>query len=306
MTTLALIGLGKMGANMARRLRRGGIEVVGYDHHPKITQQLAQEEGLIAAHSLSQAVAFLAVPRVVWLMLPAGDATKETVKELADLLSAGDVVVDGGNAHYQDSQRRAALLAERAIRFSDVGTSGGIWGLENGYCLMAGGAPETLAVIEPLLRVLAPAPDRGWAHVGPAGAGHYAKMIHNGIEYGLMQAYAEGFALLRGKTGFDLDLAAISELWRHSSVVRSWLLDLIAEGLARDQTLSDLAPVVADSGEGRWTVQEAITQGVSVPVIAGALMVRFASQDQTGYAERLLSLMRRAFGGHTVKKSDNT
>ncbi|WIM06197.1 MAG: decarboxylating 6-phosphogluconate dehydrogenase [Candidatus Nitricoxidivorans perseverans] len=300
---LAMIGLGKMGGNMVRRLRRAGVEVVGFDRDAKVVSGLANECGMIAADSVADAVAKLSSLRVVWLMLPSGEPTERQLRDLAPMLSPGDVVVDGGNSNYKDSQRRGAWLAERGIGFMDAGTSGGVWGLDNGYCLMVGGTPETARIMEPVLRALAPAPDRGWAHVGPVGAGHYTKMIHNGIEYGMMQALAEGLELMRGKKEFDLDLARIAELWRHGSVVRSWLLDLTAEALKGDQDLDAVAPFVADSGEGRWTVVEAVEQGVAAPVLTLALQMRFASQDGTGYGYRLLSLMRNAFGGHAVKES---
>lgn len=300
---MGIVGLGKMGANMARRLCRGGIEVVGYNRSPEIVQTLAAEEGLIPAASLAEVVAKLSSPRVVWLMLPAGETTELAIRELIPMLVRGDVIVDGGNSNYHESERRGRLCAEAGIGFADVGTSGGIWGLGNGYCLMAGGASEVVREIEPALKVLAPAPDRGWAHVGPVGAGHFTKMIHNGIEYGMMQAFAEGFALLRGKHEYHLDLGQIAELWRHSSVVRSWLLDLSAEALRHDQTLANVAPYVADSGEGRWTVDESIVQGVPAPVLTLAVQMRFTSQDKEGYPFRLLAMMRNAFGGHAVKKS---
>jgi 6-phosphogluconate dehydrogenase len=300
---LAMVGLGKMGGNMATRLRRAGVEVVGYNRSPEIVQQLAQKEGLIAAGSVADAVARLSAPRVVWLMLPAGDATEEMIDQLIPLLEKGDVVIDGGNSNYHDSQRRGVKLAQHGLRFADVGTSGGIWGLANGYCLMAGGDKATIDILAPALKALAPAPDRGWAHVGPVGAGHFTKMIHNGIEYGMMQAFAEGFALMKGKSEFNLDLAQISELWRHSSVVRSWLLDLTAESLKHDQTLDGLAPLVPDSGEGRWTAIESIDQGIAAPVIASSLYMRFASQGKADYGHKLLSLMRNAFGGHAMKTS---
>jgi 6-phosphogluconate dehydrogenase len=300
---LAMVGLGKMGGNMVRRLCRGGIEVVGYGRSPEVVDSLAAEEGMVAASSMADAVSKLESPRVVWLMLPSGETTEEQIRELALLLAEGDIVIDGGNSNYKDSQRRGAWLAERGIGFMDAGTSGGIWGLENGYCLMVGATPEVAKIMEPVLKALAPAPDRGWAHVGPVGSGHYTKMIHNGIEYGMMQAMAEGLELLRGKQEFALDLAQVTELWRHSSVVRSWLLDLTAEGLKDDQTLDKVAPYVADSGEGRWTVMEAVEQGVAAPVLTLALQMRFASQNETGYGYRLLSMMRNAFGGHAVKQT---
>lgn len=301
---MAMIGLGRMGGNMARRLCRGGIEVVGYNRSRDIVDTLAREEGLIPADSLEDAVARLESPRLVWLMLPAGAVTESHLERLYSLLAAGDVVIDGGNANYHDSQHRGARLAEQGIHFVDAGTSGGVWGLDNGYCLMVGGEVAAIEALSPALKILAPAADRGWAHVGPVGAGHFTKMVHNGIEYGMMQALAEGLALLKGKEAFDLDLAQVTELWRHGSVVRSWLLELSAEALGRDQTLEDIAPVVADSGEGRWTAVEAIDQGVALPVISLALAMRFASQDQAGYANRLLAMMRNAFGGHAVEKRE--
>ena len=299
---IAMVGLGKMGGNMARRLRRGGIGVVGYTHSPEAVASLVAEEGMVAASSVADAVSKLQSPRVVWLMLPSGETTENQIRELAPMLARGDIVVDGGNSNYKDSQRRGAWLAEQGIGFMDAGTSGGIWGLENGYCLMVGATPEVAKVMEPVLKALAPAPDRGWAHVGPVGSGHFTKMIHNGIEYGMMQAMAEGLELLRGKQEFSLDLAQITELWRHSSVVRSWLLDLTAQALKDDQTLDKVAPYVADSGEGRWTAVEAVEQGVAAPVLTLALQMRFASQDEAGYGYRLLSMMRNAFGGHEVKQ----
>ncbi len=300
---MAMIGLGKMGGNMVRRLRRGGVEVVGYDRAPEVVAQLVAEAGMLTATSVADAVAKLSGPRVVWLMLPSGEPTEQQVRALVPLLSKGDIIVDGGNSNYHDSQRRGAWLAEQGIGFMDSGTSGGIWGLENGYCLMVGATDAVAKTMNPILQALAPAADRGWAHVGPIGAGHFTKMIHNGIEYGMMQSFAEGLELLRGKKEFALDLAQITELWRHSSVVRSWLLDLTAEALKHDQELTKIAPYVPDSGEGRWTVVEAIDQGVAAPVLTLALQMRFTSQDGTGYGYRLLSTMRNAFGGHAVKSS---
>lgn len=299
---MAMVGLGKMGANMVRRLRRGGVEVVGYDRTREVVAALTAEAEMIAAEGLVDLVGKLPAPRVVWLMLPAGAITEAALSELRGLLSAGDLIVDGGNANYHDSQRRGAWLADAGIEFVDAGTSGGIWGLENGYCLMVGGNAAAIALLTPALQVLAPGRDYGWAHVGPIGAGHFTKMVHNGIEYGMMQALAEGFALLRGKQEFGLDLAQIGELWKHGSVVRSWLLDLTADALQADQTLENIKPVVPDSGEGRWTAVEAIDQGQALPVISMALAMRFASQDQEGYANRLLAMMRNAFGGHAVTK----
>ncbi len=298
---LAMIGLGKMGANMARRLCRKGIEVVGYDRDAATVAGLAAETSMVSAVSVADAVSKLTAPRVVWLMLPSGDPTENQLKELAAMLSPGDVVIDGGNSNYKDSQRRGAWLAELGIEFMDAGTSGGVWGLDNGYCLMVGGSKEVAAIMTPVLQALAPAPDRGWAHVGPVGAGHYSKMLHNGIEYGMMQALAEGLDLLKNKKEFDFDLAQLTELWRHGSVVRSWLLDLTADALKEDQELAAIAPHVSDSGEGRWTVIDSVEQGVAAPVLTLALQMRFASQDDTGYANRLLAMMRNAFGGHAIK-----
>ena len=298
---LAMIGLGKMGANMVRRLCRQGIEVVGYDRDAATVARLGAEAAMITASSVSDAVSKLSAPRIVWLMLPSGDPTEIQLQELAAMLSPGDVVIDGGNSNYKDSQRRGAWLAGLGIEFMDAGTSGGVWGLDNGYCLMVGGSKEVASIMTPVLQALAPAPDRGWAHVGPVGAGHYSKMLHNGIEYGMMQALAEGLDLLKNKKEFDFDLAQLTELWRHGSVVRSWLLDLTADALKDDQELKSIAPHVSDSGEGRWTVIDSVEQGIAAPVLTLALQMRFASQDDTGYANRLLSMMRNAFGGHAIK-----
>ena len=299
---MGMIGLGKMGGNMATRLRRGGIEVVGYDRSAEVLQKLARDEGVIAADSVPDLVAKLPTPRIVWIMLPSGPITESQIDELAQILSRDDIVIDGGNSNYHDSMRRGERLAAKGIGFMDAGTSGGIWGLENGYCLMVGAEPKVASRVEPILRALAPSPETGWAHVGPVGSGHYVKMVHNGIEYGMMQALAEGLALMESKQEFSLDLAQVSELWRHASVVRSWLLDLTAEALKTDRTLENVAPYVADSGEGRWTAIEAIEQGVAAPVLSLALQMRFASQDEEGYGFKLLSLMRNAFGGHAVKE----
>jgi len=300
---MAMIGLGKMGGNMVRRLRRGNIEVVGFDRSNEVVSQLVKEAGMLAASSVEDAVSKLSSPRIVWLMLPSGEPTEQQIHALIPVLGKGDIIVDGGNSNYHDSQRRGALLAAQGIGFMDSGTSGGIWGLENGYCLMVGATDSVANTMTPILQALAPASDRGWAHVGPVGSGHFTKMIHNGIEYGMMQSLAEGLELLRGKQEFNLDLAQITELWRHSSVVRSWLLDLTAEALKVDQKLVDIAPFVPDSGEGRWTVVESIDQGVAAPVLTLALQMRFNSQNQTGYGYRLLSTMRNAFGGHAVKQA---
>jgi 6-phosphogluconate dehydrogenase len=299
---MAMIGLGKMGGNMVRRLRKGKIEVIGFDRSTEVVAQLVKEAGMVAASSAEDAVSKLSSPRIVWLMLPSGDPTEQQIRALAPLLGKGDIIVDGGNSNYHDSQRRGTWLAEQGIGFMDAGTSGGIWGLENGYCLMVGASNAVAKTMTPILQALAPAADRGWAHVGPVGSGHFTKMIHNGIEYGMMQSFAEGLELLRGKKEFNLDLAEITELWRHSSVVRSWLLDLTAEALKVDQDLGNIAPFVPDSGEGRWTVIESVDQGVAAPVLTLALQMRFNSQSETGYGYRVLSTMRNAFGGHAVKK----
>ena len=297
---IGMIGLGRMGANMATRLVRGAHEVVAFDRSPDAAARAATA-GAAAAASLDDLVRRLRPPRAVWIMVPAGEPTETTVSALREQLAERDVVIDGGNSNYKDSMRRAAALAERGVHFMDVGTSGGIWGLEEGYSLMVGGDPGAAARLRPIFETLAPAPDRGWAHVGPSGAGHFVKMVHNGIEYGLMEAYAEGFSILRHKTEFELDLPAVAELWRHGSVVRSWLLDLAARALADDPTLKDVAPYVSDSGEGRWTVSEAIDLDVPAPVITLALIQRLRSRDEESFADRLLAALRNQFGGHAVK-----
>ncbi|MGQ9685605.1 MAG: phosphogluconate dehydrogenase (NAD(+)-dependent, decarboxylating) [Thiobacillaceae bacterium] len=299
---IGLYGLGRMGGNMAKRLSRGGVRVLAHNRSFEVARKIADEEAHIAAcRSLEEMVAGLPAPRVVWLMLPAGEATELAVNTLSDMLSPGDLLVDGANGYYKDAQRRALVAEGRGLDFVDVGVSGGIWGLDNGYCLMAGGRQEAVQRLVPYLKILAPAPDRGWLHVGPSGAGQFVKMVHNGIEYGMMQAFAEGFALMQAKEEYGLDLAAIAELWRHGSVVRSWLLDLTADFLKADQTLADIEPFVADSGEGRWTALEAVDQGVPTPVMSLALMMRFASQGRNDYANKLLAMMRKGFGGHAVK-----
>ncbi len=298
---VGMIGLGKMGGNMARRLIEGGIAVAGYAEDREAAARLAAEHGLTVADSTRDLVAKLTAPRVVWLMLPAGDVTQAYVDELADLLEAGDLLVDGANSFYKDSMHRSEGLTGRGIGFVDAGVSGGVWGRENGYAIMLGGARDAVERLRPAIEVLAPAPDRGWVHAGPAGSGHFVKMIHNGIEYGMMQAYAEGFALMRGRDEFQLDLAAIAETWRHGSVVRSWLLDLTAEVLASDQDLEGIRAFVADSGEGRWTALEGIEQGIPTPVMSLALMARFASQGRQDYSAKLLAMMRQQFGGHSIQ-----
>ena len=298
---IAVIGLGKMGANIAQRLLLAGHRVVGYDRAPELTRTLASEHGLIPAFSLPEVVAALKPPRLAWIMVPSGAATEETVQALAGLLSSGDVLIDGGNTYYKDDLRRAKELEARGLHYVDVGTSGGIWGLKEGYSLMIGGDPGIIESLRPVFETLAPAPDRGWGRVGPVGAGHFVKMIHNGIEYGLMQAYAEGFEILHAKKEFGLDLEQVSQIWRYGSVVRSWLLDLTADALAEDPELSRLEGWVADSGEGRWTVAEAIDLDVPAPVITLALQARFVSRQDESFAAKLLAAMRNQFGGHAVK-----
>ena len=297
----AMIGLGRMGGNMARRLRRGAAEIAVYNRSGEVAETLAQETGAQVLKSLEQ-VTELASPRVVWLMLPAGAATEQAIEVLVPHLTRGDLVVDGGNAFYKDSMRRAALLRAHGIEFADAGVSGGVWGLENGYALMIGGSDTAIATLEPYIKILAPTATSGWLHCGPAGSGHFVKMIHNGIEYGMMQAFAEGFALLKAKQEFALDLGAIAEMWRHGSVVRSWLLDLTAEFLRDDSELVNIEPHVADSGEGRWTALEAIEQGVPAPVMSLSLMMRFATQGKNDYPAKMLAMMRKGFGGHAVKQ----
>ncbi len=300
---IGIYGLGRMGANMARRLARGGAKPALLNRTFQVAQSLAEETGGLACENEQAWLDSLDAPRIVWLMLPAGEATETAIESLLPRLKAGDVLVNGANGYYQDAQRHAALLAQKGALFMDAGVSGGVWGLENGYALMVGGEKAAVAALEPYLKILAPAPDQGWLHCGPAGSGHFVKMIHNGIEYGMMQAFAEGFALMQGKTEFNLDLAAIAEMWRHGSVVRSWLLDLTAEFLAEGADLDAVQPVVADSGEGRWTVLESVHQGVPAPVMSLALMTRFDSQGRADFGNKMLAKMRQAFGGHAVRKS---
>ena len=298
---LAMIGLGRMGANMAERLVRGGHTVRGYDPGEAARQQ-AEARGIAPHANLQNAVAALPTPRVVWLMVPAGQVVDDTIAQLRPLLAAGDTVIDGGNSNYKDTQRRGAQLAEAGIHYIDCGTSGGVWGLAEGYSLMIGGDAGAVARLQPVFATLAPTPQTGWGHVGPSGAGHFAKMIHNGIEYGMMQAYAEGFAILKHKQAMDFDLGALAEIWRHGSVVRSWLLDLTADALKKNPQMDGIAPYVADSGEGRWTVAEAIDLNVSAPVITLSLLERLRSRDDDSYADKLLAAMRNEFGGHAVKQ----
>ncbi|HSB94986.1 MAG TPA: decarboxylating 6-phosphogluconate dehydrogenase [Spongiibacteraceae bacterium] len=298
---LGMIGLGRMGANMAERLVRAGHAVVGFDPSADALQRAVQQ-GIADATSIEVLVGRLTAPRTIWLMVPAGAVVDQTIDLLLPYLAPGDVVIDGGNSNYKDTLRRAEALAAQRITLVDVGTSGGVWGLENGYSMMLGGDAATITRLQPIFASLAPLPDSGWGRVGPSGSGHFSKMIHNGIEYGLMAAYAEGFALLRHKSEFDLDLAQIAEIWRSGSVVRSWLLDLTAAALQENPTLDGIAPYVADSGEGRWTVFEAIDLDVAAPVITAALMQRLRSREQDSFADKLLAALRHQFGGHQVKQ----
>jgi 6-phosphogluconate dehydrogenase len=298
---LGMIGLGKMGANMAQRLVRGGHRVVGFDPGAEARARV-EAFGAESTDSLQAMVASLATPRAVWMMVPAGDITGSTVDALFSLLSAGDTIIDGGNSNYKNTLDRAKAAAEKGLHYVDSGTSGGVWGLEQGYSLMIGGDTNAVERLRPIFETLAPARDRGWGRVGPAGSGHFTKMIHNGIEYGLMQAYAEGFSILGHKKEFDLDLHQIAEVWRHGSVVRSWLLDITADALGDNPTLDGIAPFVPDSGEGRWTVAEAIDLDVPAPVITQSLIERLRSRDTDSFTDKLLSMMRNGFGGHAVKK----
>jgi len=297
---IAMIGLGRMGANMAQRLMRGGHQVVGYDPAEAARASLEQK-GAGSAASLEQLVAKLKAPRVLWLMVPAGAITDATVTGLTPLLAAGDTIIDGGNSNYRDTQRRAAALAPKRIHYVDSGTSGGVWGLAEGYSMMIGGDEAVVERLRPIFETLAPAADRGWGRVGAVGSGHFTKMVHNGIEYGLMQAYAEGFSILEHKDEFKLDLHQIAEIWRYGSVVRSWLLDLTSDALQKNPTLKGIAPYVADSGEGRWTVAEAIELGVPAPVITLSLLQRLTSRDADSFSDKLLAAMRNQFGGHAIK-----
>jgi len=299
---LAMIGLGKMGANMTSRLLNAGHRVVAYDLNKDAVTRL-EKEGAVRAYSLKEVKAKLAPPRVLWVMVPAGEPTEQTIGNLSEIMDADDIVIDGGNSNYKDTKKRAIFLKEKGFHFVDVGTSGGIWGLKEGYSMMIGGENEIIKKLRPIFETLAPAKDRGWGYVGPNGAGHFVKMVHNGIEYGLMQAYAEGFDILKHRQEFDLDLRQVGEIWQHGSVVRSWLLDLTVAALEKDPDLTDIKGWVADSGEGRWTVAEAIELDVPAPVITLSLMMRFVSRMDESYAAKLLAAMRNQFGGHEVKKN---
>jgi 6-phosphogluconate dehydrogenase len=300
---LAMIGLGKMGLNMSTRLVRGGHRVIGYARTAASVEE-AVKLGAEGAHTLEEVVRQLKTPRIIWLMIPAGKVTDDTIEKLLTLLETGDTIIDGGNSNYKESVRHAALLEPKGIEFVDCGTSGGVWGITEGYSLMIGGKREVVEKMRPIFETLAPAADKGWGYVGPHGAGHYVKMIHNGIEYGMMQALAEGFSIMKAKKEFGLDLSQISHIWQHGSVVRSWLLDLAARALDQDKDLTDIKPWVADSGEGRWTVFESIDLDVPAPVITLSLQTRFASRDEENFTARMLAALRNQFGGHAVQKSE--
>jgi 6-phosphogluconate dehydrogenase len=297
---LGMVGLGKMGGFMTERLIRGGHRVIGFDHDPAVVQKLA-EKGAVSANSLDNIISQLKPPRAIWLMVPAGDPVDQTIAALVPHLAPGDTIIDGGNSYYKDSVRRAAALAPKKINFVDCGTSGGVWGITEGYSMMVGGDADVVKRLSPIFETLAPGPDKGWGRVGPAGSGHFVKMVHNGIEYGIMQAYAEGLDLLRHKKEFSLDLLQVGKIWQFGSVIRSWLLDLTVDALSKNPTLSGIEGYVTDSGEGRWTVIEGVELGVPVPVISGALDMRFRSQDPEPFANKLLAMMRHEFGGHAVK-----
>ena len=298
---VGMVGLGRMGGNMSERLRRGGHRVVSYDRDPD-ARKAAADAGCEVVDALEQLADALPAPRVVWVMVPSGDPTEATVAALGEALEPGDAVVDGGNSNYNDTMRRGAALQRNGVRMLDAGVSGGVWGLAEGYCLMVGGDPETVAQVEPVFRTLAPSHDAGYAHVGALGAGHFVKMVHNGIEYGLMQAYAEGFELMKAKQSLGLDLPQVAEVWRHGSVIRSWLLDLTAAALSEDKDLEEVVPWVDDSGEGRWTVEESVRLATPIPVISIALQARFRSRSEDQFGFKLLAAMRNQFGGHAVRR----
>ena len=297
---LGMVGLGRMGANMVERLVRGGHRVVGYDRDAGAVARVTAA-GAGGADSLASLAGNLGKPRAIWIMVPSGAPVDETIAALLPHLSKNDILIDGGNSNYKDTQRRAVSLKGQGFQFVDVGTSGGIWGLKEGYSMMVGGEKTSIEYLRPLLETLAPAKDQGWGHVGPSGAGHFVKMVHNGIEYGMMQAYAEGFAVLKKKNEFTLDMHQISEIWRTGSVVRSWLLDLLSIALKDNPEMSGIAPYVSDSGEGRWTVAEAIDLDVPAPIITLSLLQRLTSRDSDPYSDKLLAAMRNQFGGHAIK-----
>ena len=299
---LGMVGLGRMGAYMVERLVDGGHRVVGYDRDPAAVARVTAS-GASGSDSLASLAGKLGKPRAIWIMVPSGAAVDETIAALIPHLSKDDILIDGGNSNYKDTQRRAMSVKSQGFQFVDVGTSGGIWGLEEGYSMMVGGDEATVEYLRPLLETLAPAKDQGWGHVGPSGSGHFVKMIHNGIEYGMMQAYAEGFAILKKKDEFALDMHQISEIWRTGSVVRSWLLDLLSIALKENAEMAGIAPYVSDSGEGRWTVAEAIDLDVPAPVITLSLLQRLTSRESDSYSDKLLAAMRNQFGGHAIKEA---
>ncbi len=299
---LGLIGLGKMGGNMAERLRRAGHKVVGFDFSADAVKRLT-DAGSMGVSSLEDLVKNLHAPRAIWIMVPAGDPVDETIAKLKPMMQKGDIFIDGGNSNYKDSQKRHDALKPEGFEFVDVGTSGGIWGITEGYSMMIGGDADVVETLRPVFEALAPSPTTGWGRVGPAGSGHFVKMIHNGIEYGMMESYAEGFSIMKAKKALVLDLTQISEIWRYGSVVRSWLLDLTADALKKNPELEGLEAFVPDSGEGRWTVYEAIDLNVSAPVITESLIRRLRSREENNFTDRMLSVMRNEFGGHDVKKS---
>jgi 6-phosphogluconate dehydrogenase len=298
---LGIIGLGKMGGNMAERLRLAGHKVVGFDFSAEATKKLT-DAGSVGVSSLQDLVKNLSAPRAIWLMVPAGKPVDDTIAKLKPLMEKGDIFIDGGNSMYKDSQRRYKEQEADGFKFVDVGTSGGVWGLKEGYSMMIGGDKDVVEHLRPIFEALAPGKDFGWGYMGPAGSGHFVKMVHNGIEYGMMQAYAEGFSIMGQKKELNLDLTQIAEVWRFGSVVRSWLLDLTAEALKKDPGLTDLEAYVEDSGEGRWTVMEAIDLNISAPVITESLIRRIRSREENNFTDRMLAIMRNAFGGHAVKK----
>jgi len=298
---LGMIGLGRMGGNMAERLRLGGHQVIGFDFNAEAVAKLSAS-GNVGVSSLEEMAGKFTGRKAIWIMVPQGKPVDETIAKLEPLLKKGDILIDGGNSNYKDSQRRYKEVTAKGFQFVDVGTSGGVWGLKEGYSMMVGGDKEAVEYLRPIFETLAPGKDKGWGHMGPAGSGHFVKMVHNGIEYGLMQAYAEGFTIMEKKEEFHLDLAQISEVWRYGSVVRSWLLDLTADALKHNPTLEGLQAYVSDSGEGRWTVFEAIDLNVSAPVITESLIRRIRSREENNFTDRMLAIMRNAFGGHAVKK----
>jgi 6-phosphogluconate dehydrogenase len=298
---LGMVGLGRMGANMAERLLRGGHKVVGFDPNADARKAL-ESKGASTVDSLQSLVKALSTPRVIWLMVPSGKITDDAVDTLLPLLAAGDSIIDGGNSNYKDTLRRAESYRAKNVGYVDSGTSGGVWGLQEGYSMMVGGDEKTVEALRPIFETLAPTKAKGWGRVGPVGSGHYTKMVHNGIEYGLMQAYAEGFSILKHKKEFALDLHQIGEIWRYGSVVRSWLLDLTTEALGKNPQMDGIAPYVADSGEGRWTVDAALELDVPAPIITLSLLERLRSRDTESFSDKLLSAMRNEFGGHPIKK----